>query len=75
MKSLFLSEKIYVLILAGGTGSRMGSKIPKQFLELNGEPILLHSLKRFQTWGKQNESYWFLIPNRSKKLNRSAPLI
>ncbi|EJO69626.1 MULTISPECIES: IspD/TarI family cytidylyltransferase [Leptospira] len=53
MKSLFLSEKIYVLILAGGTGSRMGSKIPKQFLELNGEPILLHSLKRFQTWGKQ----------------------
>ncbi|EMY79438.1 putative 2-C-methyl-D-erythritol 4-phosphate cytidylyltransferase [Leptospira weilii serovar Ranarum str. ICFT] len=53
MKSLFLSEKIYVLILAGGTGSRMGSQIPKQFLELNGEPVLLHSLKRFQNWGKQ----------------------
>lgn len=48
MKSLFLSEKIYVLILAGGTGSRMGSKIPKQFLELNGEPILIHSLKDFK---------------------------
>ncbi|EMO40916.1 IspD/TarI family cytidylyltransferase [Leptospira noguchii] len=55
MKLLFLSEKIYVLILAGGTGSRMGSKIPKQFLELNGEPILLHSLKKFQTWGKQKQ--------------------
>lgn len=75
MKSLFLSEKIYVLILAGGTGSRMGSKIPKQFLELNGEPILIHSLKRFQNWGKQNESCWFPIPNRSQKLNRFVLLI
>ncbi|TGK34561.1 2-C-methyl-D-erythritol 4-phosphate cytidylyltransferase [Leptospira gomenensis] len=53
MKSLFLSEKIHVLILAGGTGTRMGASVPKQFLEVNGEPILLHSLKRFQNWGKQ----------------------
>ncbi|MCG6194424.1 2-C-methyl-D-erythritol 4-phosphate cytidylyltransferase [Leptospira sp. FAT2] len=53
MKSLFLSEKIYVLILAGGTGTRMGSEIPKQFLEFAGEPILVHTLKKFQTWGKQ----------------------
>ncbi|RHX79457.1 2-C-methyl-D-erythritol 4-phosphate cytidylyltransferase [Leptospira yasudae] len=53
MKSLFLSEKIYVLILAGGTGTRMGSEIPKQFLEFASEPILVHTLKKFQTWGKQ----------------------
>ncbi|PJZ30977.1 IspD/TarI family cytidylyltransferase [Leptospira kmetyi] len=53
MKSLFLSEKIYVLILAGGTGTRMGSEIPKQFLEFGNEPILLHTLKRFQEWGMQ----------------------
>ncbi|PJZ58993.1 IspD/TarI family cytidylyltransferase [Leptospira barantonii] len=53
MKSLFLSEKIYVLILAGGTGTRMGSDVPKQFLEFGNEPILIHTLKRFQEWGKQ----------------------
>jgi 2-C-methyl-D-erythritol 4-phosphate cytidylyltransferase len=37
----------YVIILAGGTGSRMKSDIPKQFIELQGAPIIIHSLKRF----------------------------
>ncbi|XDD50960.1 IspD/TarI family cytidylyltransferase [Leptospira sp. WS92.C1] len=55
MKSLFLSEKIYVLILAGGTGARMGSPVPKQFLEFQKEPLLVHALKRFQNWGKQKQ--------------------
>lgn len=30
----------------------MKSDIPKQFLELNGKPILLHSLETFLDWGK-----------------------
>lgn len=34
------------LVLAGGTGSRMGR--PKQFLELLGEPALLHTLRAFE---------------------------
>lgn len=36
-----------VLIVAGGSGSRMESKIPKQFLELNGLPVIMHSIKQF----------------------------
>lgn len=39
--------KKYALILAGGIGSRMNSSIPKQFLELAGEPVLVHTLRRF----------------------------
>ncbi len=35
------------LIVAGGTGSRMNSTIPKQFLLLKGIPILMHTLKHF----------------------------
>ena len=36
------------LIFAGGTGSRMKNKDkPKQFLELNGKPIIIHTIEHF----------------------------
>ena len=35
------------LIVAGGNGKRMKSKIPKQFLLLNNFPILMHTIKQF----------------------------
>ncbi|NHB68970.1 2-C-methyl-D-erythritol 4-phosphate cytidylyltransferase [Perlabentimonas gracilis] len=38
----------YALIVAGGSGVRMGAEIPKQFLCVNGLPILMHTLKAFQ---------------------------
>ena len=31
--------KNYVILLAGGVGKRMGTDIPKQFLEVDGKPI------------------------------------
>jgi 2-C-methyl-D-erythritol 4-phosphate cytidylyltransferase len=37
----------YALIVAGGSGSRMGTEIPKQFLSLGNAPILMHTVKRF----------------------------
>ncbi len=37
----------YAIIVAGGSGKRMGTKIPKQFLELAQKPILMHTLARF----------------------------
>lgn len=38
----------YVILLAGGVGSRMGSDIPKQFLMVNDKPIIVYTLERFQ---------------------------
>ena len=36
------------LIFAGGTGKRMGTAgRPKQFLELHGKPIIIHTLEHF----------------------------
>lgn len=36
------------IIFAGGKGMRMGADIPKQFLELDGEPILANTIRRFE---------------------------
>lgn len=37
------------LILAGGTGSRMGQDIPKQFIPVYDKPVLIYTLEGFQT--------------------------
>jgi 2-C-methyl-D-erythritol 4-phosphate cytidylyltransferase len=39
--------KEYALIVAGGKGTRIQSHIPKQYLEVNGLPILLHTINAF----------------------------
>lgn len=36
-----------IVIVAGGSGSRMGSQIPKQFLNVAGRPILMHTIEAF----------------------------
>lgn len=37
----------HAIIVAGGKGSRMSSTIPKQFLELKGLPVLMHTINAF----------------------------
>ena len=41
-----LGHRLAILV-AGGSGTRMGTDQPKQFLLLRGEPVLLHTLRRF----------------------------
>jgi len=38
--------KITAIVPAAGLGTRMGAEMPKQFLELDGAPILVHSLRK-----------------------------
>jgi len=40
--------KLCALIVAGGTGERMKSEIPKQFIEIAGKPILMHTINKFR---------------------------
>lgn len=42
-----MDRKIYVIIMAAGSGLRMGADKPKQFLELGGRPILQRTIERF----------------------------
>lgn len=37
----------FAIIVAGGKGNRMNSDLPKQFIEVGGKPILMHTLERF----------------------------
>jgi len=39
--------KKFAVIVAGGTGSRMQSNIPKQFMLLSGKPVLMHTIEQF----------------------------
>lgn len=58
----------YMIIVAGGHGTRMGSDIPKQFLKIDGKPILMRTLERFHEYDpemhlivvlpKEQQEYW-----------------
>ena len=37
------------LIVAGGSGLRMGTTVPKQFLLLKGKPVLMNTIERFNS--------------------------
>ena len=39
--------KKFAIIVAGGSGQRMGSSVPKQFLDLQGKPLLWYTLHTF----------------------------
>ncbi len=61
----------YVIIVAGGKGIRMGGSLPKQFIPLNGKPILMHTLETFHRWDSyarlilvlptKQKSYWKML--------------
>lgn len=47
--------KFFAVIVAGGSGSRMNSERPKQFLLLNGKPVLMHSISAFAACSEKPE--------------------
>lgn len=49
------TAKQAVIFVAGGTGTRMGSHLPKQFLTLNNTPILIHTLRNFFSFNRNFE--------------------
>lgn len=43
-----MDKKYYAIITAGGMGTRMGGKVAKQFLEIGGKPIIVHTINNFR---------------------------
>jgi 2-C-methyl-D-erythritol 4-phosphate cytidylyltransferase len=72
----------YALIVAGGKGTRIKTKLPKQFLELKGKPILLHTLEAFIRYS-ENVKIVLVLPEDDfeiwesicKKFNFNKPII
>lgn len=72
--------KYYAIIVGGGSGSRMQSDIPKQFLPLKGRPVLMHTIDAFHSSSLNPEiivvlnvdyhKYW---ENLCKEHNYSIP--
>jgi 2-C-methyl-D-erythritol 4-phosphate cytidylyltransferase len=42
-----------LVVVAGGSGRRMGGTIPKQYLDLNGKPLIIHTLDRFFEYDRE----------------------
>ena len=56
--------ELYAVIVAGGSGKRMGANIPKQFLELAGRPVLMHTIERFKSFDPSIEIITVLPENQ-----------
>ena len=55
---------IYAAVLAGGIGSRMqNTDMPKQFLELNGKPIIIHTVEKMLMNTRIDRLYIGINPN------------
>jgi 2-C-methyl-D-erythritol 4-phosphate cytidylyltransferase len=52
----------FALIVAGGKGTRIKSTVPKQFIELNGKPVLLHTLEAFYRYS-ENITVILVLPS------------
>jgi len=56
--------KKYAIIVAGGKGNRFISEVPKQFLELDGKPVLMHSISAFNNYSKDLKIIVVLPPDQ-----------
>jgi 2-C-methyl-D-erythritol 4-phosphate cytidylyltransferase len=54
---------VYAILPAAGLGTRMAADKPKQFLTLNGEPILIHTLRAFASVTRITEIIVAVQPN------------
>jgi len=63
-------SKNIAIIFAGGSGARMGTGVPKQFIEIEGKPIIIYTLENFEDHEEIDEIYVSCIPSYIEKLEK-----
>lgn len=59
------------IIVAAGSGTRFDSEIPKQFIEINGKPLIMHALERFEKCSSVNAIVLVLAEDRIENFKSS----
>lgn len=52
-----------VIIVAAGSGNRMGGKIPKQYLQLQEKPVIVHALEKFRRYDPEMKIIVVIAPD------------
>ena len=60
--------QVFAILPAAGVGTRMAAAQPKQFLELNGLPILVHSLRAFAAVPRVDKIYVAVRPSERERV-------
>lgn len=74
-----MNTEKHIVIVAGGKGLRLGAEIPKQFVEINGLPILMHTINVFRKSGVEDivlvlpESHFDFWENLCQKHHFQSP--
>lgn len=77
-----MSQRYWAVVPAAGVGRRMGGAIPKQYLEINGKPVLQHTLERLLSIEcidsirvalGQDDGYWPDLPFADHPRIRAVP--
>lgn len=58
---MYDSKKVAVVIAAAGKGTRIGGPVPKQYLKIGGEPVIVKTLKVFESLGEVD--HIFIVTN------------
>lgn len=66
-------KKTAALILAGGSGCRFGAEIPKQFIPINGKPMLSYSIEVFQKHPDISDIVISVHPDYMTKVTKDYP--
>jgi 2-C-methyl-D-erythritol 4-phosphate cytidylyltransferase len=60
------------IIVAAGNGTRFGGDIPKQFLEIGGKPLLIHTIEKFENCAAIDEIVLVLSPSEVENFQNTA---